>query len=239
MIDHFSPFGHHVWGESLGQTWLHLVDAVLKHGSESLDEGRPRLALQNVRIKSLSQSLPDKIIEHYGNKDNLEAIVKLTFATDKMRDVDVTPSFSPGAKSYHQRIKEGQLIDFVVKRLTRFPESKKAVIVFPTFDDYRAVLANPGDDYLPCIVSVQFRLIDNNLSTTVYLRSLDVFQKAHGNLWSLALLSDLVADRLSESLRREIKPTFLDGLIADAHIYQNTLELARSTMDKARAQGDF
>lgn len=147
---------NYIQEDTIGKTWIELVKLILKKGNKEEDEKRKRMALQNVVIKSLAQKFPDKIIEKYGK--NVNYICNLTFIEDKMYDADVVPSFSPGAKSYSKRIKDGKMIEFVVKRLIEIPESKKAVMVFPTYDDYKAVLKNPKDDYLPCIVAIQFRL---------------------------------------------------------------------------------
>lgn len=222
-------FGGHVHGRTIGECWLDLVRTVNKFGNVCYDEGRKRKALYNVRLKSKTQLLPDKIICNFADKDKIQAMIKLTFAEDKMYDIDKTPSFNNGAKSYHKRIKEGKLIDFVVSRLTRIPESKKAVIVFPTYEDYVAVIKNPKNDYLPCLVSLQFRLIKQNgkftLNTNFYFRSIDVFQKAPGNLITICMLSKIVAEKISKKMFRRsdnIQLGYLDGLIADAHIYANT-----------------
>ncbi|EQD79313.1 hypothetical protein B1B_00266 [mine drainage metagenome] len=156
-----------------------------------------------------------------------------------MYDIDVVKSFNAGRRSYYQRIKEGKLLDFVVKRLKTIPESKKAAIVFPDASDYESVLKNQKYDYLPCLIVVQFRLQpkDKNyvLNTTFYMRSLDAFQKAPGNFVSIAKMSSIVAKRLKKALRKEISLGFVDGFIADAHIYNETLKEAKDVMTSSRA----
>src|SRR5260221_821205 len=234
MYKYLDNFGYQVYGESNGEMWLSLVEAVLENGENCLDEGRKRIALPNIRVKSSIQNIDDLIINKYGNKDNLQAIIDLTFSEEKMTDIDIIPSFSPGAKSYHQRIKEGRMIEFVVKRLSLIPESKKAVMVFPTYEDYEAVLKTPKDDYLPCIVSIQFRLKKDILQegfvldTTFYARSLDIFQKGYGNFIAINMLARKVAKEIGANLKVNVRQGFLDGLIADAHIYGELLEDAKS-----------
>jgi len=211
------------------------MEAVLSYGTVSYDEKRERLALQNVRIKSEKQEVPDDIILRFANKENVQAIIDLHFNNSKMYDFDVVPSFPAGAKSYYQRVKDGKMIDFVIKRLTTFPESKKAVISFINYNDYKAVLANPKDDYLPCLVSCQFRLLPNNyevMNSIANFRSIDVFQKAAGNFSALTLLGDKIAEELSKSLHRCIKLGSLDMMITDAHIYSETLKEARKVLKK-------
>ena len=155
-----------------------------------------------------------------------------------MYDFDIVPSFSPGAKSYYARIKEGKMIEFVVRRLTQIPESKKAVISFIHWDDYKAVLDTPKDDYLPCITSIQFRLLKTSdekgycMNTIFNARSIDAFQKASGNFAAIVLLSKKIAEKLTESLNSPIWCGVLDGMITDAHIYEECIEDAKNIVKK-------
>lgn len=131
-----NEFGVQIYGATIGDTWAGLVRAVLDLGSQCFDEDRERIALSNVRIKSSVQNYPDLTIEEHCNSAQLKAMLDFMFNTDTMEDIDVVKSFSRGAKSYHRRIKEGRMIEFVIERLSLIPESKKAVVVFPTYEDY-------------------------------------------------------------------------------------------------------
>ncbi len=239
------PFGFNVYGETIGSTWLSLVEAIVKNGELDDDEGRKRLCLQNVRIHSETQLLPDELIDKYGIKANIDAIVHLTFDGEVMYDFDVKPSFTPGSKSYYARLKEGKMVEYVVERLSNIPESKKAIISFIEWNDYKAVLAKPKDDYLPCITTIQFRLIKNGegwkMNTVFNARSIDAFQKANGNLVAIVLLAKKIAEQLATNLKCPITLNTLDGMITDAHIYQETIEDAKKLVlghrehDKANA----
>lgn len=216
---------------------MDLVKAVVRYGDKTLDEGRARFSLQNIRLKSENQKITEEFIDNYCNRQNVESIIHLTFKHGKMFDFDVVPSFGPGAKSYYQRIQDGQMVDFVVKRLTKFPESKKAVMVFPNNEDYKAVLKSPTNDYLPCIVSLQFRLLDIEkggyiMNTIFNARSIDVYQKACGNFVAMKILSHEITERLSENLGSKVECGPLDGFITDAHIYNECLEDAKATIQK-------
>lgn len=125
------------------------------------------------------------------------------------------------------------MLDFVVSRLTEIPESKKAIMSFIRKEDYERVLDKPRDDYLPCITTIQFRLIkmDNqkgyHMNTLFNARSIDAYQKAAGNFVAISMLSAKAAKRLSENLKTPIWLGSLDGIITDAHIYGETEEEAR------------
>ena len=231
------PFGYLIFGEIIGSTWLSLTEVVLKYGELTKDEGRKRLSIQNIRIKSLTQNFHDPLLQKYGNKKNIHEIINLTFDKKIMYDFDVIPSFSPGGQSYYARIKNWKMLDFVVQRLTQIPESKKAVMSFVRKEDYEQVLTTPKDDYLPCITTIQFRLlkINNensyNLTTIFNARSIDVYQKSGGNLAAISLLSKQVAKRLEKNLKVPIKIGSLDGMITDAHIYQETIDEAKKIIE--------
>jgi hypothetical protein len=229
-------FGTQIYAPTIGVMWAGLVKAILDSGDKCYDEGRERIAISNVRVKSGAQNYPDPLIDEYCNDYQLSAMLDLMFEKDEMLDIDVVQSFSPGAKSYCHRMKEGRMAKFVIERLSLIPESKKAVIVFPTYEDYAAVLENHEDDYLPCIVSIQFRLLPKDdgytMHTTFYSRSMDAWQKGHGNFLSIAMLSDQLREEISNRLDRPIQLGPLDGLICDAHIYEEKYDEARLRMSK-------
>lgn len=235
MIKKIKDFGYNIYGETIGKVWISLVEAILKHGEISYDEKRKRKALINIRVKSKTQKTEDEIIEKYAEKEKTKAMIDFTFSKDIIEDIDSIKSFQNGAKSYHHRIKEGRMVEFVIKRLSIIPESKKAVIVFPTYEDYAKIFQDQYiNDYLPCIVAIQFRLIESKegytLNTNFYARSIDSFQKAHGNFISIARLSNMIAEELSKKLNKKIKIGFLDGMIADAHIYEETIKQAETIL---------
>lgn len=229
-------FGPHIYGKTIGEVWLGLVKYIVEKGEPMPDEQRFRLACQNVRIKSETQIFPDPLIAKYGNKKNLEEILALTFLREKMRDCDVNPSFSDGPKSYYARLKEGRILEYIIDRLGFIPESKKGVIVFPEWKDYERVLENQLDDYFPCLIAIQYRMIEQKdgwlMNTFFYSRGIDAYQKAHGNLAAIAILSNKLAPKISQKLQETVKVGFLDGYIMDAHIYGETIDGAKELLRK-------
>jgi len=237
MIINQEGFGYSVLADRIGHAWLDSVDSVLQKGLTSFDEGRMRLCLQSFRIKINTHNYAeDSIILKYGNQKNIQSIINLTFKDLVMTDIDVNPSFGDGAKSYCARINEGRMLEFAAKRLSVIPESKKAVIVFPTYEDYASVLESPWNDYLPCIVSVQFRMVPNGgsgsykLNTIFYARSMDIYQKGLGNIIAIAHMSEIVADSIKKETGRNIVLGFIEGFVADVHIYSESVEGAKKTV---------
>lgn len=230
---HCYNFGCTIEARSLGEAWLGLVEACMKNGNLEYDENRARFALHGVRVIIENYVHPDcdPIIQKYANQESIASMRKLAFETDTMTDFDITPSFRIGAKSYKKRIEEGNMIDFVVHRLARIPESKKAIMVFPTYEDYKNVKNSPFNDYLPCIVSLQFRLHklaegEYVLNTHFFMRSQDAYQKNISDLVVFADITNVVARKLEKSLGATIKTGVMDGYITDAHVYKNTYNQA-------------
>lgn len=219
---------------TIGHVWITLIEALLRRGQITKDEGRVRRSINHVHLHIDRQRWPDSILQQFSPTKNMELMVDFTFRRRQLYDIDVVKSFTNHAKSYHQRIVEGKMLEFVVSRLARIPESKKAVMVFPTYADYRAVLKHPRNDYLPCIVAIQFRLHGRGrtktLDTIFFSRSMDVFQKGHGNLASMVLLSQLLAQTMRRRKGWQIQLGRLEGLITDAHIYRESWAEARKTI---------
>lgn len=243
MVYNQSHFGLAAYNQTIGKVWVDAFESVLKKGETTFDEGRKRLCLQSFRIKAETQDVAsDDYITSYGNQENIAAILKLTFEEPKMVDIDVNPSFGPGAKSYYTRIQEGRMLEYVTKRLSKIPESKKGIIIFPTYEDFEAVLNNPWNDYLPCIVSVQFRMVPNGgsgrykLNTIFFARSLDIFQKGLGNLVAIAKMAEIVAKGVSEATGREVSRGFLEGFITDVHLYEENFAEAKALLKKVKAK---
>jgi thymidylate synthase len=228
---HCYGFGHTIEADSLGEAWLGLVETCIKNGNLEYDENRARFALHGVRVVIYNYGQPDEdpIIRKYANRESIASMRKLAFEAETMTDFDITPSFRNGAKSYTKRLEEGRMIDFVVRRLTRIPESKKAIMVFPTYEDYENVTNSPFNDYLPCIVSLQFRLHKAKeggyvMNTHFFMRSQDAYQKNISDLVVFADIAHIVAKKLEQSLGTRVETGIMDGYITDAHVYKNTYQ---------------
>lgn len=140
MITKVKNVGYSVYGETLGELWLDIVETILKNGQFELDENRGRFAVRNLRFAAGTADPDDLLIRKYGDKAKIDAMKRMVFKVDTMEDFDITPSFRNGAKSYKKRLEEGRMMEFVIERLAKIPESKKAVMVFPTYEDYESVL---------------------------------------------------------------------------------------------------
>lgn len=236
MYKNVESFGYHILGDSIGDAWISLIKCLLENGEDSRDEKRGRIALQNVRLKINKYNIPDTILDKYADKEKIESIIYLTFQGEEMYDFDIVPSFSAGPKSYYARLKDGKILEYIVDRLSIIPESKKAVISFINWKDYELVMADHYDDYLPCMCTIQFRLIkeDNGwkMTTILYARSLDGFQKGAGNLLAAAMLSQKIAKQVEEKLKVPVVCGAIDCFVTDVHIYEECINNAKELIKK-------
>lgn len=104
-------------------------------------------------------------------------------------------------------------------------------MVFPVMKTMRMWYNSPFNDYLPCIVSLQFRLhrVKNGeytINTHFFMRSQDAFQKNISDLVVFADIASVVARKLEKTLGVPIKTGVMDGYITDAHVYKNTYDQA-------------
>ena len=75
MIKKDIQFGYNIYGKTIGEMWISLIEAILKKGEVSYDEKRKRIALMNVRVKSESQNIKDKIIDKYAENEKFLRII--------------------------------------------------------------------------------------------------------------------------------------------------------------------
>lgn len=233
MVQYNEEIGYNFYNTTIGHLWIDVLKEIYEKGDITYDEQRERKSIQNarVRIKSKDFSKYDDVIIKFCNKSNIDSIIYLTFEGDEMYDFDIIPSFRAGSQSYYARIKEGRMLEYVTKRLTEIPESKKAVISFINWKDYKAVLDTPYDDYLPCILTIHFRIFEEKknyylMNVNFNARSLDIFQKGVGNIIAIKMLGERVANTLGQNLGKEVRINLLDGFISDVHIYsENYLEV--------------
>ena len=226
-----------IYGQTIGEVWLKLTKHISLYGDLLPDEKRDRRAVQCVLVKTETQKFPDVLIEKYGNKKNVEDLVKMTLEKKEMHDFDVIQNFSDGPKSYYARIKESKAIEYVIERLSEIPESKKAIIIFPEWKDYTEVLKSQYDDYFPCLISIQFRMIEQEdeswiMNTIFNSRSSDVYQKLNGNMVAIAMISKKVANKVSKNIDKKIKIGYMQGFITDAHIYGENFKEVENLLKK-------
>jgi len=226
-----------VYGKTIGDVWLKLTKHTFLYGELMPDEKRERRAEQCIIVKTETQKLPDVLIEKYGNKKNVEDLVKMTFEQETMHDFDVVQNFSDGPKSYHGRLKESKGLEYVIARLSEIPESKKAIIIFPEWNDYDEVLKSQYDDYFPCLISVQFRMIEQEdkswiMNTIFNMRSSDVYQKLNGNMVSIAMMTKIVSEKVAKSIDKIVKIGYMQGFITDGHVYEENFEEVQKIIKK-------
>ena len=72
------------------------------------------------------------------------------------------------------------------------------------------------------------------MNTIFNARSIDAFQKASGNLVAIVLLSKKIAKQIAKNLKVPVDLNTLDGIITDAHIYQETINDAKELVNSIK-----
>jgi thymidylate synthase len=70
------------------------------------------------------------------------------------------------------------------------------------------------------------------MTTVLYARSMDGFQKAAGNLLAVAMLSQKIAKQLSENLKVPVMYGVIDCFVTDVHIYEECINNAKEIIKK-------
>jgi thymidylate synthase len=67
-------------------------------------------------------------------------------------------------------------------------------------------------------------------------RSIDAYQKSNGNMVAIAMLANDISEKLSSKLGKKVFLNSIDGLVTDAHIYQECYEDARKLVSNYKKE---
>lgn len=198
--------------------YVDLVQHVLKHGKEVSPRGMKTLEIEDaiIRIDDVRNALPLNI--NRGTVPGIgavEAMQLLAGVSDPELVIAVGPQFKNYAEdngefhgAYGLRTK-GQY-EVVVDRLKKDPDTRQAVVTIwdPKFDMLR-----DKRDY-PCTVLHQFRIRDNKLNMSVYMRSNDVWLGAAYDFFQFTRVQLAIASVLG------IEPGTYNHHVGSLHIYE-------------------
>ncbi len=122
--------------------------------------------------------------------------------------------YSYGPRIFNFSGKKDQINDFVIPLLKSDPNSRRAVIS----------LFNPSTDSdtlnknVPSLMFIHFKIQNNILNCTCFIRSNDFFIGWPGNIYQIYLLQKYVADKLN------VKTGSLSTMSCSAHIFHEHFE---------------
>ncbi len=195
--------------ETLGQTWLNLVERTLKTGSCLPDGLRECLG---VMVGFAAASEQDPIIDQFGDPHMIK----------EMRQVFFEPGPNALGHSYAglMRGPDGRSdLKDVVDLLQQQPLSKRAVLT----------LCGPAGGKVPCLNVVQFLIRDGSVQTTYFARGQDVFKKFYADGVCVAAMARRVAQQLGLPAGR------VRGFLGSSHIYAEDIPAIQTMLDRGRA----
>jgi thymidylate synthase len=206
--------------------YVDLVQHVLKHGKEVAPRGQKTREIEDaiIRIEDVTNVLPMNIgrgtVPGIGAVEACQLLSGTSFP-------DLVIAIGPQFKNYvedngifhgaYGPRTNGQF-DVVIDRLRQDPDTRQAVVTIwnPQYD-----LQSQKRDY-PCTILHQFRIRDNKLNMSVYMRSNDVWLGAAYDFFQFTRVQLAIASVLG------IEPGTYNHHVGSLHIYEQHYEVAES-----------
>jgi thymidylate synthase len=223
-----------VEGKSLAETWLKILDIVLKFGEVKDSEYgiKQKEVLDVIAVVKEEGEIPNyfpisqKTLEEYSNQ---------FFKKEKPRGVDYSYgerlfglelNLPSNVKEYIQPqiLKEAKIIlnqvDLIIKKLKSKKFTRRAIAVTWRHE------ADSTSENPPCLIEIIWNVKNNKLHQTCSFRSHDV--------WGAWLFNAFALRNLQKEIARELKVGLgsLVILSVSAHIYENNWKQAESLVEK-------
>jgi thymidylate synthase len=206
--------------------YVDLVQHVLKHGKEVAPRGQKTREIEDaiIRIEDVTNVLPMNVgrgtVPGIGAVEACQLLSGTSFP-------DLVIAIGPQFKNYvedngifhgaYGPRTNGQF-DAVIDRLRQDPDTRQAVVTIwnPQYD-----LQPQKRDY-PCTILHQFRIRDNKLNMSVYMRSNDVWLGAAYDFFQFTRVQLAIASVLG------IEPGTYNHHVGSLHIYEQHYDVAES-----------
>jgi thymidylate synthase len=190
--------------QSLGRTWIDLVEQIVREGTPMGDEG---LELLGRTFQFPAATLPDDVLERFADREMVQEMQKVFFSEgpNSLGHSYAKVICGPGGRHDLQD---------VIDLLKREPATKRALITFAS---------QPGGK-VPCITALQFLIRDEALQLIYFARGQDVFRKFYADALCLCRIGDRVATALSVPLG------VVRGFIGSSHIYHRDMDVIYKTI---------
>lgn len=128
--------------------------------------------------------------------------------------------FSYGPRIFNFLNKKDQINDYVIPLLKNDPNSRRAVIsLFNPYTDSDVLNKN-----VPSLMFIHFKIKEDKLNCTCFIRSNDFFIGWPGNIYQIYLLQKHVADKLNRSSGA------LTTISCSAHVFHEHFEDVKKVM---------
>ena len=116
-------------------------------------------------------------------------------------------------------------LDLVIEHLVDDPTSRQ--IFMSTWDQHLDLASCPQSPMPPCLIGLQFKVVEDRLDTTVYSRSCDILVGLPHDLMNMCFLAHLVANELG------LRAGQVHFMFADLHLYGMHREVAHNILRAA------
>jgi thymidylate synthase len=204
--------------------YVDLVQHVLEHGKEVAPRGMKTREIEDaiIRIDDVYNALPLNI--NRGTVPGIgavEAMQLLAGVSDPELVIAVGPQFKNYAEDNGQfhgayGLRTAGQYEVVVDRLKNDPDTRQAVVTIwdPKFDTL------PEKRDYPCTVLHQFRIRDNRLNMSIYMRSNDVWLGSAYDFFQFTRVQLAIASVLG------IEPGTYNHHVGSLHIYEQHYDVA-------------
>jgi hypothetical protein len=193
--------------DTLGETWINLVQVTLQAGVNADSEYSELLGVQ-VSFPAAEQT--DAVVTQFGDRSLMAEMEKVFF------------SEGPNSLGHsYARLMSGPAgrrdLQDVIDLLRAKPSSKRAVVT----------VCGPGNNKVPCVNLMQFLIRKGLLRTIYFARGQDAFRKFYADALCVAKMARRVASAL------DLPAGTVEGFIGSSHVYHRD----REAIDRFLLQG--
>ena len=184
--------------DTLGETWINLVQATLRDG---LNADSDYSELLGVQVSFPAADQPDAVVAQFGDSRLIAEMEKVFF------------SEAPNSLGHsYAKLVSGPAcrrdLQDVIDLLRAKPSSKRAVVT----------LCGPGNNKVPCVNLMQFLIRKGLLRTIYFARGQDAFRKFYADALCVAKMARRVANAL------DLPAGSVEGFVGSSHVYHRDRE---------------
>ncbi len=182
----------------LGESWINLLDLILKTGTPMAQEGIECLGSQ---VRFRSESANDPVLERFGDREMIRNMEKVFFtdAQNPLGHSYANLMRGPGGRSDLQDIVDLLRVD---------PWTKRGVLT---------LCGNPNGK-VPCLNIIQFLVRDGAVQAIYFARGQDIYRKFYADGLCVIAMARKVAEALG------LAAGAVTGFIGSSHVYHADVE---------------
>jgi thymidylate synthase len=196
-----------VTSTSLGETWVKLVEHIVREGTPMSNEG---LEVLGASVFFRISSATDEVLDRFADQKMIAEMKKVFFEEGRNSLGHSYAKLLSGPDGRHD-------LQDVISLLRAEPHTKRALVSF---------LSVPGGK-VPCISAVQFLVRNGALHLIYFARGQDAYKKFYADGLCLIAMAETVAKSLG------VHAGTAQGLIGSSHVYHLDMPAIRDLLEQA------